>query len=394
MNSPPSKTQWCIRKWILRIRQRIMDKRIVGAVDLYTMDPIPPESMVAVYDPRSKSKYLFHTNTISRAILSALTYSSFGIAYPKAPMNPYTNIPWSIGQVICIVGQIIHNLNRNHCSIPHYIYLFRKEKYDITQFSIVNKARLQMDATVSFFKKEDDAYRNLIYTEIIEDLYTENSDMLMSGWRSVRSLVLLQNLPPRLKALWDTLVLSAWMWQNHGIAPLLIDDLDLEFLTVHGETMAWWREQTQTPAPIQTQTAAPPPPLPAPPPPPPPTPVTTPTASARTSPAASNHISLAASARTSPAAPSRYILSNTVLPVLSTPRRSTVSTTPFTQAAINMLGIGRPPRLPTPAPPPVPQQRIPTSPMLVAATPVTTYDILDATVAQITSWNGNAINPQ
>ena len=373
MNSPPSKMKWCIQKWILRIRQRIMDKRIVGAIDLYTMEPIPPESMVTVYDPRSKSKYLFHTNTISRAILSALTYSSFGIAYPKAPMNPYTNIPWSVGQLICIVGQIIHNLNRNHCVIPHYIYLFRKEMYDLTLFSMVNKARLQMDATVAFFKKEDDAYRNLIYSEIVEDLYEENRDMLASGWRSVRSLVLLQNLPPRLKALWHNLVLSAWMWQNHRIAPLLIDDLDLEFLTAHGETMVWWREQTLA----QTQSAAPPPPLPAPPPPPPPTPVITPTASARTSPAA---------------APARYILSNAVMPVLRTPIRTTVTTTPFTQTAANVLGLGRPPRLPTPAPPPVPQQRIPTSPMLVASPSDTMYDILDATLAQITSLNGNAIN--
>jgi len=368
---------WCIRKWVQRVRQRIMDKRVLGAEDLYTMEAIPPESLVAVYDTTHKTKYLFHTNTISRSILYGLTYSAYGIASPKMPTNPYTNIPWTIGQLIAIVGQIAHNLNRNHCMLPNYIYLFRKEMYDISQFFLANRTKLHVDAAYAFFKKEDDAYRDLIYSEIVEDLYAEHRNLLVSGWRIVRSIVLTQRLPLRLKARWDNLVLSSWLLQNHHMT-LLEEDIGVVFLSVHMDTMTWWRAQTLSP-PRVTQ----------------PTPNTSPITAQM--PTATSPITAQMETATSPitaqmpqlrpatppAPPSPtihmsppYILSNTVLPILAAPRAA-----PRSQ------------QLMPPAPPPIPQlgrMTLPSSPMVAPSnlsSPISLLtddeDILDITMAQM-----------
>ena len=374
---------WCIRKWTQRVRQRIMDKRVVGAVDLYTMDPIPPESLVSVYDPKHKTKYLFHTNTISRILLFGITYSAYGIASPKMPTNPYTNIPWTIGQIIVIVGQIVHNLNRNHCTVPHYIYLFRKAMYNIPLFLYENKMLLNVDAAYAFFKKEDDAYRDVIYSEIVEDLYVEHRDMLVSGWRIARSIVLAHRLPIHLKIRWDKLVISSWILQNHRI-PILEEDIGLVFLSVHIDTISWWRAQTlfspllgPTMTSIVQTTARTPPAISVPPPVLPPVlptvpltvPLTvTPPVPPPILPPVPPPILPTVAARVSPSAPSRYISSNAALPILANPRHANTSAT------------GRPPRpqqLMPPAPPPSSTSSSPISLL------TDDEDILDLTIAQM-----------
>ena len=321
---------------------------------------------------------MFHTNTICRILLSGLTYSSYGIAEPKAPTNPYTNIPWSIGQLISIVGQIIHNLNRHHCAIPYYIYLFRKETYNLKTFLSVNNAVLQTDASVAFFKNAEDPYRNEIYNELIDDLYVDNHDQLTSDWRTARSLIVSRNIVYTLMEKWDTLVLSSWIWLNHKIVYMQIEDIDTEFIRLHFETMAWWRAQvlrqmdrtppspsspplvaqavtahsvaahsvTATTNPVRIalssqQTRATPPPSRPATPPIPPSPALRPTpppATSRHSPtpgAPTNSPTTPSSGRTSPAPPPpapppRYMLTESALPALHAPRRSIVSTTAAT----------------------------------------------------------------
>ena len=367
--------RWTIRKWVDRVRRRIMDKRIVGEVDLYTTEEIPSDALVSVYDLKSKSKYMFHTNTICRILLSGLMYNSYGIAEPKAPTNPYTNIPWSIGQLICIVGQIIHNLNRYHCAIPYYIYLFRKETYNLKTFLTVNNTVLQIDASVVFFKNASDPYRNEIYNELVDDLYLDNHDQLTSDWRTARSLIVNRNIIYTLMEKWDLLVLSSWIWLNHKIVYMQIEDIDAEFIKLHFETMAWWRAQVlrqmdrTPPSPSLTSysvpgqsvlgqsvattnpmraaltpTSATPPPSRAATPPIPPTGVqlrsttSTPHASPVLS-APTNSPSALSSGRTSPAPPPRYVLTESALPALHTPRRSIVSTSASTSRAANNVVI-------------------------------------------------------
>ena len=446
--------RWTIRKWVDRVRRRIMDKRIVGEVDLYTTEAIPTDSLVSVYDLKSKSKYMFHTNTICRILLSGLTYNTYGIAEPKAPTNPYTNIPWSIGQLISIVGQIIHNLNRHHCSIPYYIYLFRKEMYNLKTFLSVNNAILQTDASVAFFKNAEDPYRNEIYNELVEDLYLDNHDQLTSDWRTARSLIVNRNIVYTLMEKWDILVLSSWIWLNHKIVYMQIEDIDAEFIKLHFETMSWWRAQvlrqmdrappspsltahsvtahsvTATTNPVRValssqQIRATPPPSRAATPPMPPTPALRPTpppaTSRHTSPAPgapANSPSTPPSARISPAPPPRYVLTESALPALHVPRRSIVSTTSATsRSTINTVIpalvaqstspstlLSRLPPLPTirsqssrqlmpPAPPPVPQvaRTLPPSPLSSPAGSVSSTPVAPSTTLAHGSADTNPI---
>jgi len=237
--------RWLLRKFVLNIRKRIMNKRIIGIEDLCTTIRIPEEFIVRIYDWKSKSIYLFHTQTILKLILEKLKYSSYGIAVPKLPKNPYTNIPFTLGQLIIIVGQIITNLAKNHRVIPDLLLSYRKCNYDIVNFFNVNKKDLHIHAACNFFSNKDDTDVREISGEIIEDIYTEHGKL--RGWTTVLKYVKERTVRHDLLVRWDALLLSFWIYQNHLIYhgwssfSRMID----EFYVLHKETLQWHRHGYQ-----------------------------------------------------------------------------------------------------------------------------------------------------
>lgn len=240
--------RWILRKYIARVRARIMDKRVVGTEDLYTLMPIPEEAQVQVYDLKSRTKYLFHALTIGRTLLSALQYSNYGIAIPKMPTNPYTNLAWNTSQLCSIVQQLGIYLLRRHRLLPRYISKFREAAYDITEFALRNASDLSVDAAVAFFETPTDPEPMELYREILSDLYDTGDGAHRVGWRIIRRCVLDRLLPDTLLRRWDALILSQWIWDNyhrlHGWMSL--EDFNEEQRNLHILTIRWSRRNTHT----------------------------------------------------------------------------------------------------------------------------------------------------
>jgi hypothetical protein len=212
------------RKWIAAVRCRIMRRRRIGDVDLYTLDPVPESSRVYVYDYRSKSQYIFHTQTILKTFLNALTYSAFGITYPLVPKNPYTNITWTLGQIVTIVAQIQTNLWRSaHRMIPKYLYAYRQAQYDMDQFGRLVHAQLEIDAAMAFFANAADS--DVMFMEILEDLFAQASVRLDAR---MRRTIGERELSAAFNARWTEMVVRAWIAENyHYRDPALISDVRL-----------------------------------------------------------------------------------------------------------------------------------------------------------------------
>lgn len=233
--------RWLLRKFIRNIRLRIMERRILGEDDLCTTLRIPSECIVRVYDWKSKSVYLFHTQTIMKLILDKLKYNSYGIACPIVAKNPYTNIAFTFGQHIAIVSQIITNLAKNHRMIPDFLLSYRNNKYDIPMFFANNKIKLHIHAACSFFANKDDAVVREITREIIDDLYNEYGNR--PGFARVIGHVTERTLRQDLLVRWDFLLLSFWIYQNHLVLhgwtshEAMID----EFHVLHRESIYWHR---------------------------------------------------------------------------------------------------------------------------------------------------------
>ena len=238
------KYRWYARQWISRVRRKIMDKRIVGEEDFVTLQPIPCASRVTVYDLKCLRRYDFHTTTIYRTLLRSLLSNSYGIPNPHAPKNPFTNVPWSYGQMLTIVSQILQNLGRCH-RFPHKLLrAYRNSEYDIKIFLKIAGLDLKISAAREFFGATEDPVTREIYEEVIDDLYGEED--YPASWRIIARLVKKRMLSLELMREWDNLVIAFWLYSNYKIfiAPYWsYEDIDNQYRILNSRSHAWWRTQ-------------------------------------------------------------------------------------------------------------------------------------------------------
>lgn len=232
------------RKWILKMKLKIIKKRIIGCPDLFTTLPIPIESTVRIVDYKSKSIYVFHTNTAVRLILSGLMYNSYGITNPYIPKNPYTNMEWNVGQLTSIVGQIGCNLSPLQRFLPAWLRRFRQSSYTIRLFKINNDHKLNIAAANSFFKNIHEPDVVIIYGESVDDIFKYIVDELPEGYAIVKKLVMRRATPPALLVKWDSLVIAWFLYNNCDILQHPYNTLDALYAAVRSttvHTLKWWR---------------------------------------------------------------------------------------------------------------------------------------------------------
>jgi len=239
--------RWLAYKWIRNVRCKIMNKRVVGAEDMVTLHPIPTESLVSVYDIRARNKYQFHTNTIARAIFNNLMCSSYGIASPQLPKNPYTNVPWSYGQILTIITQVLRNQTYTHRAPSTPLLTYRMSNYNMTEFLKKYGLGLKIYAAKTLFSAHDDPTTIEIYNETIDDIYS--GDNLPTRSYYISRLVKGRNISADLKKEWDALVLTFWLYTNYNIVILparTYTDIDATFRRLHTKTLQWWNAQPRT----------------------------------------------------------------------------------------------------------------------------------------------------
>jgi hypothetical protein len=200
-----------VLRYVQRLRLAAMKKRIVGEEDLHTTLRIPARSLVVVYDFKTRSCYHFHTNTILRTILSSLTYSSYGIARPHEPKNPYTNVEWTYYQMMSIMEQITKHRASLHCVLPQFMIDYQRSDYVIHKFAILSEHALGIHAAIDMFKLKDDADTRAIYGETIYDM---GMDLDITVGDYTKRMICDRRLPEDLQSRWDTLVVSIWIYTN------------------------------------------------------------------------------------------------------------------------------------------------------------------------------------
>lgn len=207
--------RWICRKFIARIRKRIMDKRIVGDTDLYTMCTIPESRCIRVYDITTRSVYLFHNHTMEKLVIRSLLYCSYGFASPHIPKNPYTNIKWNLWQLISITSQLMRAGSLYCKPIPFILTLFLKSKFSLKYFLEKNLRYLQVEAAIHFFEDLEDGDAKEVFLETYDDLCSY-VDGHIYPLRVRRIRKLLKETKDRvLLNQWGTLITSFWIFFNH-----------------------------------------------------------------------------------------------------------------------------------------------------------------------------------
>jgi hypothetical protein len=204
-----------VRMTILKMVQRRllakMDKRIVGETDLYTTVAIPKNSLVTIYDFKTKAKYVFHTTTILNTIMASLKHSAYGIPKPSEPKNPYTNLPWTVYQLTSISQQIIQNMVGINRLPPQLFINYFRLNFSLGIFVKICEIDLGINAANELFKMKDDYDTREIYGETIDDMVYELS---LSLPYSLRSHIVERKLSDDLQNRWDELVPKIWIYTN------------------------------------------------------------------------------------------------------------------------------------------------------------------------------------
>ena len=194
-----------------------MDMRVVGETDLYTTVAIPKCSLVAIYDFKTKAKYIFHTTTILNIIMSSLKHSAYGIPKPSPPKNPYTNLPWTVYQLTSISQQIIRNMAGINRLPPQLFINYFRLNFNLDIFIKICEIDLGINAANELFKMKDDYDTREIYGETIDDMVHELS--LALGY-NLRSHIVDRKLPDVLQNRWDEIVPKIWIYVNINVLQL------------------------------------------------------------------------------------------------------------------------------------------------------------------------------
>jgi hypothetical protein len=210
------KMRWICRKWIAIVRERIMKKRIIGDVDLYTLKTIPLKNLIQIYDTKTRSCFHFHALTLYKCFMLQIYNQSYGIANPQIPKNPYTNIPWSIGQLIRIIEQLSIHFILNHRLLPSYIQDFRAVSYDIKKFHKRRHISLNIDAANNFLSNKHDVDAQEILLEIYDDI-SSAINIELPERNIVRNLFAEKRLSTNLEKRWTQILISHWIYTNHSL---------------------------------------------------------------------------------------------------------------------------------------------------------------------------------
>lgn len=209
--------RWRLRKCLFKWRSRICQKRIIGTEDVVTCSEIPNCWKICVHDIRSRSIYTFHTTTIQKMFVNSLLNQSYAIAMPQTPKNPYTNLPWHLGQILHIVSTIQSKLLENrHRFMDTWLFHYRAAKYCLNKFEKSNNRSLQVNAAKTFFAEPQNLFFLDLFRDTVNDLFDE---MGYPRRGHAYNMVIDRILKKDLMDDWDTIVVHSFVHANHRFFP-------------------------------------------------------------------------------------------------------------------------------------------------------------------------------
>lgn len=213
--------RWLCRKWLARRRWRIISQRPHHGSqhDLATCEPIPERHRVTVFDVKSRSIYHFHVKTVHSTLLRDLLYQRYAVSEPQMPKNPYTNLPWTVGQLVAIVGQLqTHLWNAHHRFVDSAIFWFRRASYTIPLFVRYYGHRLTFRCARDFFLEPTNDGWEEEYEDAFNSLVGEARSHLVppAARQRVCDYLIHRSMPPAMLATWDNLIIAFWMFANVG----------------------------------------------------------------------------------------------------------------------------------------------------------------------------------
>jgi hypothetical protein len=192
--------------------------------DLITVER--PVKEVIVYDWPARKSYHFEASTIMRCLTRRILSHDLLFIQPLEPVNPYTNLPFTLGNMHSIIDQL-----RTYGMTHWALEALRAAQYHWPTFKLMAEKPLQMDALKKTFLEGTDDACDLLYDFIEsehgihgrgfnEDVYlwaiknAEKSPHIMK-WRQLcytyyYSAILYKDIPIKAKVIYSNALKTAY----------------------------------------------------------------------------------------------------------------------------------------------------------------------------------------
>ncbi len=164
--------RWLARKALNLWRYRVWAKRPQCGVDLIELGPVSDRDVVFVTDTAHKTVYKFHRRDIYNCLLSNICMSDEMLPCPRAPTNPWTNAPLTLGQTISVCQQLVTDYAKRGRCPPVLFAAFCAAGYNLNKFLSTNSSLLSQYAITSYFKDIHDHNRPVVVDTVLQLLNT------------------------------------------------------------------------------------------------------------------------------------------------------------------------------------------------------------------------------
>ena len=161
--------RWKFKRLAYRwIAHRSRQRQVGADTDLITMEPIPQDEQLRIVSTETRTEYVFSGANLYKSVKSNIECQVGAIAEVKAPKNPYTNVPFTYGQMLEVYHQLASWCARKRKPIPTTLCLYRDCGFRPHTLVKLHHNFVSYKAALAYFM--DDDVRGEYFVENFENL--------------------------------------------------------------------------------------------------------------------------------------------------------------------------------------------------------------------------------
>ena len=211
--------RWQFKRIVLIWLNKKSKCRIIGEdCDIYTCDPIPLNEQIRIMSISNRTEYVFSGNVLLKTVKSCLEGQIMSIPDVKTPRNPFTNTPFSYGEMIEVYNGILRWCAKKGKPLPGIIGLYREHRFRPNLVLRIHNNYVQMNATHNYILNDDTTGDFFIETiqilfEDFDDLLIKEFDPAIIGYQRFR---LWNKMDPKhyLLICWKKLAADFWYYKQ------------------------------------------------------------------------------------------------------------------------------------------------------------------------------------
>ena len=145
--------------------------------DVVTLEA--PKNPVFVRDIVRRHSFVFEASSIRKLIENRLLFSDYMFSTPLEPINPYTNLAFTLGQLYSIIQQC-----KSHGQYSWILDTYKMADCNLKKFRVYNYQKLNIEAINSYFKKSRAHIR-----ETVIDYFISQADECDMSQRPIGSFI-------------------------------------------------------------------------------------------------------------------------------------------------------------------------------------------------------------